>query len=257
MDNQDNQAGPAPSPSPAPTPAPNPPSAQTPDPDKKKSLTPKLLVTLVAVLVIGGLIFVFSSGSDDQATTPADTTTEESQPAGEDQQPDDGALVETGNGSDSSDQAGDQSSDPADETQPDATAPAADNENDGDSNRDPGSDQTETSSPALAPGQYIEYDNEAQLAEFADRDVWLNFHLETCPFCRALDENINANLDQIPAGVVILKVDYDKNQNLRVRYGINRQTVIVRIDSDGNEIGRFDGYGRNSTIDNLRSTFGY
>ena len=95
--------------------------------------------------------------------------------------------------------------------------------------------------------RYVEW-SEAAFAEHADRQRWLNFHADWCPNCRALNTDIEANLDDIPADVVIFKVDYDSNQDLRRKYGVTRQTTVVSVDSSGNQLDSFLAVGSETLV---------
>lgn len=86
----------------------------------------------------------------------------------------------------------------------------------------------ETGEPAVA-GQYETYSEEAVAA--ADGRILLFFHASWCPQCRAIEDDIRAQ--GVPAGVTILHVDYDTNQELRQRYGVTLQTTFVEVDADG------------------------
>lgn len=88
------------------------------------------------------------------------------------------------------------------------------------------------------PGSYEEYSAE----KIADSGgAILDFYATWCPSCRALDKNITANLDKIPEGVVILKVDYDEEKDLKKKYGVVQQHTLVQVDADGNEINKWVG----------------
>lgn len=78
----------------------------------------------------------------------------------------------------------------------------------------------------------------------------LFFHAPWCPQCRALERSIKEG--QIPAGVTIIKVDYDSNQQLRQQYGVAIQTTLVKVDDQGNLIKKFVAYD-NPSLDSLRS----
>lgn len=238
MDNQDNSTPPADS--------------------GKDSLTPKLLITLAAVLVIGGLIWLLNSGDgDDDAPAPAAVS----------QLPDEGnqAAPESSEAM-TEEETQQQTIDQIEAAVDDYVANADPDPAEGDGSQTETADQNDgedenndnqPAAPDLPAGRYVDYRGPSHLDSLADTDRWLNFHADWCPFCQALDEDINNNLDQIPDGVTIVKVDFDDNQDLRVRYGVTRQTVFVRIDAAGNEINRFDGYGRNATLSNINSAFGY
>lgn len=89
----------------------------------------------------------------------------------------------------------------------------------------------ETGEPATA-GSYETYSEEAVAA--ADGRILLFFHASWCPQCRAIEDDIRAQ--GVPAGVTILHVDYDTNQELRQRYGVTLQTTFVEVDSAGDAL---------------------
>jgi thioredoxin 1 len=89
-------------------------------------------------------------------------------------------------------------------------------------------------------GSYEIYSPE-KLAYADSGDVILFFHATWCPSCRALDADINKNLSNIPAGVVILKTDYDKEVDLKKKYGVTYQHTLVQVDSQGNMLKKWSG----------------
>ena len=100
---------------------------------------------------------------------------------------------------------------------------------------------TATPPPAetsATPGAYIDY-NENAIANTASKKV-LFFHAPWCPQCRALEEDIKVK--GVPAGVTVIKVDYDTNQALRQKYGVQLQTTLVLVDDDGNLVKKYVAY---------------
>ncbi len=94
-----------------------------------------------------------------------------------------------------------------------------------------GSPSSEASSEAdaAASGVYVDYSPTA-IAEAEGRTL-LFFHAPWCPQCRSVETDI---LSQgVPAGVTIIKVDYDTHQDLRQQYGVTLQTTFVEVDSSG------------------------
>lgn len=85
---------------------------------------------------------------------------------------------------------------------------------------------------SMKPGTYAPYSAD-KLALAADGDVVLFFHAGWCPSCRGLENDINNNLANIPAGTHILKVDYDTETELKKKYGIVRQHTLVQVDQNG------------------------
>ncbi len=98
--------------------------------------------------------------------------------------------------------------------------------------------QNDGSDNTTMAGAYIDY-TDTVIAETEGTKI-LFFHAPWCPQCRDLEADIQANA--IPAGVTIVKVDYDSNQALRQEYGVTIQTTIVRIDDEGNLVEKFVAY---------------
>lgn len=96
------------------------------------------------------------------------------------------------------------------------------------------------SSPATnaTAGQYVDYSDDI-LSSTSGTKV-LFFHAPWCPQCRALDASIKSGT--IPAGVTIIKVDYDTSQALRQKYGVTTQTTLVRVDDSGNIVKKYVAY---------------
>lgn len=90
-------------------------------------------------------------------------------------------------------------------------------------------------------GSYEVYSKEALMSSVERSDVVLFFHASWCPSCRALNLNIEKNLASIPSNLSILKVDYDKEVDLKKKYGITYQHTLVRVDRDGNMIKKWSG----------------
>jgi len=104
-------------------------------------------------------------------------------------------------------------------------------------------DRAPDSSPEATmakPGTYTDYDP-TLLANARDGKLLLFFHASWCPSCRALDKNVEANLANIPADVTILVVNYDKEADLKKKYGVTRQHTLVQVDADGNKIQTLNG----------------
>lgn len=116
-------------------------------------------------------------------------------------------------------------------TAPDAAPTASDT---------PTAESTPTVEPApvASEGAYVEYSDDA-IAQ-AEGRVLLFFHAPWCPQCRSVESDILA--DGVPAGVTIIKVDYDSRQDLRQRYGVTLQTTFVEVDADGTELQKHIAY---------------
>lgn len=95
-------------------------------------------------------------------------------------------------------------------------------------------------SDAMMKGSYEAYSPE-KIARAETGDVVLFFHASWCPSCKGLNSDIEANINSIPDGVSILKVDYDKETALKKKYGITYQHTLVQVDKDGNLIKKWSG----------------
>ena len=67
----------------------------------------------------------------------------------------------------------------------------------------------------------------------------IDFAADWCPSCRAFEKDVLENADQIPAGLTILKADYDEETELKKKYGVTQQHTFVQVDADGNEIAKW------------------
>jgi len=98
-------------------------------------------------------------------------------------------------------------------------------------------------------GSYGVYSPE-KIALAKTDDVVLFFHASWCPSCRTLNTDIEKNVSMIPASMTILKADYDKETELKKKYGVTTQHTLVQVDKDGNLIKKWSG---GSKLENLIS----
>lgn len=101
----------------------------------------------------------------------------------------------------------------------------------------------------VSSGSYESYSAE-KIARAEGGKVVLFFHASWCPSCRGLNADIEKNAGAIPAGTTILKTDYDKETELKKKYGITTQHSLVQVDKDGNMLKKWSGGG---TLENLLS----
>jgi thiol-disulfide isomerase/thioredoxin len=96
----------------------------------------------------------------------------------------------------------------------------------------------EKESAGPTTGSYEVYAPE-KLARANEGDVVLFFRASWCPTCRALDADIRANLEKIPAGLTILDVDYDNSTALKQKHGVTYQHTLVQVGATGNQIAKW------------------
>lgn len=71
----------------------------------------------------------------------------------------------------------------------------------------------------------------------------LYFHADWCPICVPLDKEFSSMMNKIPTEVVVFKVNYDRDQDLKKNYAITYQHTFVQIDAQGNEVTKWSGGG--------------
>jgi len=85
------------------------------------------------------------------------------------------------------------------------------------------------------------------LAENKSPKKLLFFYASWCPTCRPVDSDIKANAASIPSDLTIFRVNYndpdtDANEKeLAKKYGITYQHTFVLIDTNGNELKKWNG----------------
>lgn len=103
-------------------------------------------------------------------------------------------------------------------------------------------------------GSYVtltDYDKDP--SKYADSKKVYFFHASWCPICKDIDEEINADMSKIPAGVTMIKTDFDNSTDLRQKYGVTTQYTFVQVDSDGNETAQWSATSLQKAIDGIES----
>jgi thiol-disulfide isomerase/thioredoxin len=100
----------------------------------------------------------------------------------------------------------------------------------------------ETSDVGVSAGSYVDYaEFDADRSAYTDGKVVLFFHAGWCPTCKKAEKNLTADPASIPAGLTIVKVDYDTATDLRREYGVTQQHTFVSIAADGSKQNVFTG----------------
>lgn len=152
---------------------------------------------------------------------------------------------------DGDDAAGSEDSSEGSEDSGESGGSESDAEDSGD-DTDSGSGSEDGGSGA-APGVYKDYSEEAVADTSYDATI-LFFHASWCPECRAFEQAIQD--EGVPDGVQILKTDYDTEQDLRERYGVNHQSWFVKVDSGGDKVSDWLGYGEDKSVDTILEQLG-
>lgn len=76
-----------------------------------------------------------------------------------------------------------------------------------------------------------------------DKKKVLYFWAVWCPTCKIANAEFINREDEIPEDVVVFKVNYDTETELKKKYNITYQHTFVYIDDNGNEITQWNGGG--------------
>lgn len=72
-----------------------------------------------------------------------------------------------------------------------------------------------------------------------------------CSNCLAIEEEIIKRNSELPKELTILKVDYDRDSDMKAKYGVTMQTTLILLDEDGNEIRRWIGTDFDNLLTNI------
>lgn len=108
-----------------------------------------------------------------------------------------------------------------------------------------------------ANSRYIAYSKDV-LSNTQDSRRVLYFYANWCPTCLPANEDFNAKADQIPEDVTVIRVNYNDSdtdsdeKGLAEKYGITYQHTFVQIDSEGNEIAKWNGGQIKELLENIK-----
>ena len=115
----------------------------------------------------------------------------------------------------------------------------SDDEMDGGHNNEMTDDEMKKAPVGDQSGSYEDYS--AEKVANAEGRVVLFFHAGWCPTCRGQEKNILDSKADIPSDLTILKVNYDKETELKSKYGVRLQHSFVQVDSQGNALTKWAG----------------
>lgn len=102
-------------------------------------------------------------------------------------------------------------------------------------------------------GDYISLDAyNKEPAQYAQSKRVYFFHAAWCPICRGIDSELQSEMSKIPAGVTIIKTDFDSATDLRQKYGVTTQYSFVQVDGDGNETAQWSANSAAKALEGIR-----
>lgn len=106
---------------------------------------------------------------------------------------------------------------------------------------------------ALKSGIYTDYSPAALAEAFKNGGkAVLFFHAAWCPFCRTADAAFKSQAGSIPAGVTVLKTNYDSETELKKKYGVTYQHTFVQIDAEGNLVTKWNSGDIDLLVKNIK-----
>jgi thiol-disulfide isomerase/thioredoxin len=100
----------------------------------------------------------------------------------------------------------------------------------------------------------LDFENEAKLnALAAEGRTVVFFFASWCPNCRATVAELNARWAEVDPDLTLVIADYDKERELKSKFGVTYQDTFVLLDAAGNGIkswnaGGVDGLNANSKL---------
>ena len=98
----------------------------------------------------------------------------------------------------------------------------------------------ESGSREIQGGSYLTYSPERFEEASQFKRVYF-FHASWCPTCRSANREFEAQIDRIPADVVLFKTDYDDSDELKRRFGVTYQHTFVLVDESGESVSIWNG----------------
>lgn len=118
----------------------------------------------------------------------------------------------------------------------------------------PSTDAMMAPADATGMGNKVIFTDLASARKLAERNpVVLFFAADWCPTCRAALKDIDVNGSRLGKATVVV-VDYDKNADLKARYGVTAQHTYVQIDSKGAKLAVWNGGGVDEILSRLKKT---
>ena len=84
-----------------------------------------------------------------------------------------------------------------------------------------------------------------QEARNTDKNVFIDFYADWCPYCKELDEKTFKDTrvqDKLSQNYVAVKINTDDNPELASQYKVYSLPTLVILNSDGQEVKRYNGY---------------
>lgn len=99
-------------------------------------------------------------------------------------------------------------------------------------------------SEVLPDADAVNFESVEQLRSIAHRGpAILYFHADWCPTCRATMVSFRGRWPEVQPGITLVLADYDKEAELKARYGVTYQNSYVQVGRDGEKVQIWNGGG--------------
>ena len=88
---------------------------------------------------------------------------------------------------------------------------------------------------------YFDYSIENLKNADKDGEAVLFFSTNWCSTCTELDKELINESEKLNDGITILRIDYDRAKDLKMKYKVAVQHTLIHVDGDGNEIKKWVG----------------
>lgn len=85
-----------------------------------------------------------------------------------------------------------------------------------------------TSAMLASSAQYVDYSAD-KLAKMDGTAYVLFFHANWCAWCRRMDRDLTAELSNLPKNTVVIKANFDKEEELRKKYNVTTKDTYVFV----------------------------
>lgn len=100
--------------------------------------------------------------------------------------------------------------------------------------------QYETSGQKIADN-YFDYSLENLAKADEDGEAVLFFSTNWCSTCTELDKELINESEKLKDGITILRIDYDKADDMKKKYRVAVQHTLIHVNGDGEEINKWVG----------------
>ena len=105
-----------------------------------------------------------------------------------------------------------------------------------------------------ASAEYMTYTKETYDSLIGQSPLVLYFHADWCPVCVKLNSDISGAIADFPASSTILKLDFDKEIELRQEYGVTVQSTLITLNSAGEVIEKLNAPSNEDLIAAINKT---